>query len=94
MSELLIKKGESIFDEPELIKISKDDFLHNLKSVISSGGEISWLTTDTKSFDWAEINSDTKKFLKDLERFKFETVSVGIFYSKTKKTEYTSYKII
>jgi hypothetical protein len=89
-----IKKRKSIFDEPELMSISKTEFLNKLKNIVGSGGEISWLTTDTKSFDWAEINADTKRFLRDLKKFKFETVSICVFYPKTKRTEYTSYKII
>lgn len=94
MSGILIKKTESIFDEPNLVKMSKTNFVNNLKTIVDNGGEISWLTTDTKSFDWAAINSDVKKFLNELMKIRFETVSVGIFHPKTKKTEYTSYQIV
>lgn len=94
MDEILVKKAESIFDEPESVTINKFDFVNHLKNIVDTGGEISWLTTDTKSFDWAEINSDIKRFLNDLVRFHFKTASVGIFYSKAKKTEYAAYRLI
>lgn len=94
MRNITVSKVKSIFDEPKTIQLTKKEFLKKLKTLTESGGEISWLTTDTKSFEWADINTNVKKFLKELERFKFEVVDVGIFYPKRKKTLYTAYKII
>lgn len=94
MSTITISKIKSIFNEPKTIELTKKEVLKKLKTITESGGEISWLTTDTKSFEWADINTNVKKFLKELERFKFEVVDIGIFYPKRKKTLYTTYKII
>lgn len=94
MRNITVNKVKSIFDEPKTIELTKKEVLKKLKTITESGGEISWLTTDTKSFEWADINTNVKKFLKELERFKFEVAHIGIFYPKRKKTLYTVYKII
>lgn len=94
MKNIVISTPKSIFDKPETTNLTKREFLKKLKIITESGGEISWLTTDTKSFEWADINTNVKKFLKELERFKFELVDVGVFYPKRKTTLYTAYKII
>ncbi len=94
MSSLTVEKKKSLFDEPNQTEVTKKEFVKILGQAITSGGELSWLTTATKSFEWADINSDVKKFLKNLERFKFEIADVGVFNPKTKKTKYSAYKIL
>ncbi len=94
MSNLAVNKTKSIFDEPETIKLTKKKFLKELKTITKRGGEISSFTTNTKSFEWADINTNVKKFFEKLEKFKFELVYVGVFYPKRKKTLYTVYTII
>lgn len=90
----LIKNESSLFEEPKIQTISKIDFVNNVKTAIEKGGEISWLSTDSRSFEWAEINANPKKFLKDLERtLVCKMVDIGMFYPKTKETIYNSYKI-
>ena len=82
------------FGKSQITTISKTDFLINIKTAIEKGGEISWFSTDSHSFEWAEINTNTKKFLKNLERtLDNKIVDVGMFYPETKETTYNSYKI-
>jgi len=90
---MLVNNTKSIFDAPALKEISKKDFLKKLKAIIETGGELSWFTTDVESFEWADINSNIKKFLKELLSLEFQSVGIGIFYPKSKKTQYASFKI-
>jgi len=76
----------------ELQQMTKQEFLNFVKKT-QRRGEISWLTTDKYSFEWHEINSDKKQFLKDLSRLKFKKAHVGVFYRESKDTEYISFKI-
>jgi hypothetical protein len=50
--------------------------------------ELSWLTTDARSFEWTEINLDKKKFLDELTTLNFKMAHIGIFYPEDKRTEY------
>ena len=60
---------------------------------VQKKGEISWLITDTHSFDWTEINEGKKKFINEISKMKFRNACVGVFYPENKSTEYTSFKL-
>ena len=90
----LIKNESPLFEEPKIQTVSKIDFVNHVKTAIEKGGEISWLSTDSRSFEWAEINTNITEFLKYLEKtLVYKMVDVGIFHPKTKETIYNSYKI-
>lgn len=90
----MLSEEQSLFAEPQIKTISKSDFVNYLKAIVEKGGEISWLSTESRSFEWSEINENPKKFLKDLEMtLDYKMVDIGIFYPKSKETEYSSYKI-
>ena len=90
----LAKQELMSFEKSQIKTISKTDFVNRVKAAIEQGGEISWLSTDSHSFEWAEINTNTKKFLKNLEiTLDNKIVDIGMFYPKTKETIYNSYKI-
>ena|SRR2546425_6173526 len=93
MSKMLVKDTKSIFDAPKPQEITKQEFTKKLQSIIAKGGELSWLTTDTHSFEWAEINHDTKNFLKRLSSLNFRMAGIGEFYPLTKQTKYSSFAI-
>lgn len=93
-NRMLVNNTRSIFDAPKLQEITKIDFLKFIKSELSDGGEISWFTTDKTSFEWSEINVNVRKFLQKMQTLEFNTVGIAIFYSKTKKTVHSSFKII
>jgi len=86
------QKQNPIFQKNEPKKVSKQDLIGYLRTA-QKNGEISWLITDTKSFEWSEINSDKKKFLSEITSLKFKKAHVGIFYSTTKNTEYASFEL-
>lgn len=90
----LLVDEKTLFSEPKTIANTKKEFLNTLKQIIEKGGEISWFTTENRSFEWPEINTNPKKFLKELSTsIDFKIVDIGVFYPKTKKTQYTSYEI-
>ena len=94
MSSELISQEQALFAEPEIEAISKTEFVKKLKAIVGNGGEISWLSTEARSFEWAEINTDVKKFLKESEMIlDIRMVDVGISYPESKETEYSSCKI-
>ncbi|MDE2589553.1 MAG: hypothetical protein KGL95_07805 [Patescibacteria group bacterium] len=88
-----VNNTRSIFDAPRLEDITKADFLKFLKSIVKSGGEISWFTTDKQSFDWSDINENVKRFLLKIESLEFKTVGIAVFYPKTKQMQYHSFAI-
>jgi len=90
---MLVNNTKSIFDVPVPQEIIKKEFLKKLKAIVESGGEISWFTTDVQSFEWADINSDIKNFLKEVSLLEFGKAGIGIFYPKTKRTKYESFNI-
>ena len=91
---MLVKNTKSIFDVPIQEEITKNDFLKKLKTIIESGVELSWFTTDVKSFEWADINRNIKNFSKELSILEFGKAGIGIFYPATKRTKYASFNII
>ncbi len=90
---MLVNNTKSIFDAPKLQEITKPDFLKTLKSIVDQGGEISWFTTDKNSFEWSEINENIKKFMQKMTTLEFKTAGIAVFYPKTKKTLYSSFRI-
>lgn len=82
-----IKDMESLLvgKKPKVQK--KRDFINHVTTVMKKG-EISWLATDTRSFEWTEINLDKKKFLNELTSLSFKMAHIGIFYPEDKRTEY------
>lgn len=93
MSKMLVRNTKSIFDAPKPQEITKQEFIKKLKSIIAKGGELSWLTTDKHSFEWAEINRDTTSFLRRLSTLDFHMAGIGEFYPSTKQTNYSSFAI-
>lgn len=79
------------FPGAEPKQVRKENFLEYLRNVIRKG-EISWLITDTKSFEWAEINFDKKKFLEHLSSLRFTRAFVGVFYPENTRMEYASFR--
>lgn len=90
---MLINNTRSMFDAPKPQEISKSNLIKHLLSIIEEGGELSWLTTDKQSFDWSEVNVNTRQFLKKLSSLAFNMVGIAVFYPETKKTTYLSFKI-
>jgi hypothetical protein len=76
--------------KPRVLK--KHEFINHITSVMKKG-EISWLATDTYSFEWAEINLEKKKFVEKLTSLEFKMAHVGVFYSDDKRTEYETFHI-
>lgn len=56
--------------------------------------ELSWFTTDKKSFEWVEINQNKPGFLRAIKNLRFERAYLGIFHKKSHKTEYMAFRII
>lgn len=83
--------GAVVRPEPP-IEISKEDFLHFLEGMLSKS-EVSWVTTDVRSFEWDEINLDQPKFVEQLRTLKFRKAFVGIFDSNTKCMEYSAFVV-
>lgn len=94
MSKMLVNDTKSIFDAPKPEETTKQDLIKKLKSIIAKGGELSWFTTDIRSFEWSEINQDVSTFLKRLSSLDFHMAGIGIFYPSTKQTKYSSFSII
>jgi hypothetical protein len=55
--------------------------------------EVSWVTTDVRSFEWDEINLNKSKFVNQLDSLKFKKAFIGIFDSSTKRMEYSAFNI-
>ncbi len=56
--------------------------------------ELSWFTTDSKSFEWTEINQDKSAFIKAIQKLHFGRAYMGIFNKKSLETEYKAFKIL
>lgn len=93
MSKVLVNNTKSIFDAPTPQSITKKELVKKLKSIIADGGELSWFTTNKQSFEWAEVNENVKQFVEKLPSLDFNTVGIAVFYPRTKKTTYASFKI-
>lgn len=74
-------------------KIGKKALVSQIKKILDSA-EVSWLTTDARSFEWSEINLDKRKFLNELSSLNFKTAHIGIFHPESKKTEYNVFQIV
>ena len=64
-----------------------------LEYMIKRGWEISWFTTNNKSFAWEDINSNIRKFLKSIKTLDFERADIGFFNPITKRTVYECYEL-
>jgi hypothetical protein len=73
-------------------EISKEDFLRFLGDTVKKS-EVSWVTTDVRSFEWDEINLNKSMFVKQLDSLRFKKAFVGIFDSSTKRMEYFAFNI-
>jgi hypothetical protein len=69
-------------------EISKRDFLRFLVE-----SEVSWVTTDARSFEWDEINLNKPKFINQLDSLRFRKAFVGIFNSSIKQMEYFAFVV-
>jgi len=74
------------------IQVSKRDFLRFLEDKMGKS-EVSWMTTDVRSFEWDEINLNKSMFIKQLDSLRFKKAFVGIFDSSTKRMEYFAFII-
>ena len=82
-----------IFSSVRPTKIKKYDFLKTLTNIFQEGKEISWLTTDTISFGWEDINSDREAFFQKIKSMRLRSVTLATL-SKDRKTEYIGFTII
>ena len=82
--------GEPI---PALIMTLKE-VIKDIRKKIKKGYEMSWFTTDVKSYEWSEINDDVEKFLKEISSMSLKEVYIGYFNYKTKYTIYEAYEVI
>ncbi len=73
-------------------KIGKQALLNTLQK-LRDEGEISWLITDSRSFEWSEINLKGTDFLKKLASLNFKQASVGVFYPRSKQMKYSSFTL-
>lgn len=71
---------------------SKSEFLQFLNDTLKKA-EVSWVTTDVRSFEWDEINLDKSRFVKQLDSLRFKKAFVGIFYADTKRMEYSAFEV-
>ncbi len=83
--------GALVRPEPP-IEISKGEFLRFLEGTLKKS-EVSWVTTDARSFEWDEINLDKPMFVRQLDSLKFKKAFVGIFDSNTKRMEYSAFNV-
>jgi hypothetical protein len=81
--------GALVRPEPPT-EISKGDFLRFLEDTLKKS-EVSWATTDARSFEWDEINLNKSMFVKQLDSLRFKKAFVGIFDSSTKRMEYFAF---
>lgn len=85
--------GPSAIVRPEPpTEISKGEFLRFLEGTLRKS-EVSWVTTDVRSFEWDEINLDKSMFVKQLDSLKFKRAFVGIFDSGTKRMTYSAFNV-
>jgi len=82
--------GKSI---PVLVMTLKE-VIKDVRKKIKEGYEMSWFTTDVKSYEWSEINDDVEKFLKEISKMSLKEINVGYFNRKTKWTIYEAYEVI
>lgn len=59
-----------------------------------ANGEVSWLITDTKSFEWPEISMNRGAFLRRMDSMKFKEAYVGVYYPQTKQISYSSFMLV
>ena len=84
--------GKSAIVPALAAEVSKEEFLVLLAEVLQKA-EVSWVTTDARSFEWDEINRDKPKFVESLRSLKFSKAFVGTFYADTKKMEYSTFRV-
>lgn len=77
-------------DEEPLSKRELVKFIEQLPKTM----ELSWFTTDAKTFEWAEINQDKFAFVRDIKRLQFSKAYIGIFDKRKLKTEYKVFRIV
>ena len=76
------------------LKMTRKEIIEDAKEKIKIGYEISWFTTDERSYEWGEVNEDIEKFFKYILSIKFKEVFIGYFNQKTKDTIYEAYEVI
>lgn len=74
------------------VEFKKEEFVEHLMD-IQQRNEISWLITDSRSFEWNEINEEKQAFIKELRSTDFSSACIGVFDTESKNTEYSSFKI-
>ena len=86
---------KDIFTNEEIptIKGSRLEIIKNIEGKVRDGLELSWVTTDLTSFEWADINEDISRFWWKLISSKFNEVHVGFLNNKTKETLYVAYEV-
>lgn len=84
-------KQLGIFDKESQL-IARQDFIRRIGKLLAES-EVSWFITDSRSFEWADINLNKKKFLNDVSSLKFKKAFVGVFDRNSKQTEYLSFKL-
>lgn len=86
----IAQKSKFLITKPTTMK--KEEFVSHLKN-IQKIKEISWLITNSRSFEWAEINRHKQEFIKELKITSFNSACVGVFDPKSKDTKYSSFKV-
>lgn len=56
--------------------------------------ELSWFTTDARTFEWAEINQDKLAFVGAIKKLQFSRAYMGIFDKRKLETEYKVFRIV
>lgn len=79
----------SIDEEP----VSKKEFLKFIDDLTKTQ-ELSWFTTDSKTFEWTEINQNRQAFVKAIRKLHFAKAYLGIFDKRNLETEYKAFKIL
>ena len=74
--------------------VTLEELIREVRKKIKEGYEMSWFTTDVKSYEWSEINDDVEKFLKEISSMSLKEVYIGYFNQKTKWTIYEAYEVI
>ena len=82
-----------MFDAAEPKEVSRAELVGFVSRALEDG-EVSWVTTDSRSFGWEDVNMNRKAFLRSLKHLHFGMVFIGVFYPGEKRTEYSSFKVV
>ena len=90
---VLESSSKNIFMPIKPREVTKNELIQFIRDAAAKGGEVSWITTEVKSFGWEDININEKAFIYQLGSLGFNSAFVGVFYPKEKRTAYTAFKL-